>query len=232
MGSERLPGKVLLPLLNKPMLSWSVYRLRKSCMIDQLVVATSTLTRDNAIADWCASENVEIFRGSENDVLDRYYQAAQYFDADTIVRVTGDCPLIDPTLVDQAVSVFLGVWPRLDYLSLEAPAYPRGLDVEVMSRSALGKTWASTQPPEWREHVTYYIAQHPEIFLGYLLPNLTDFPDSDYRWTVDTSEDFRLVENIYRDFGHGDFSWQDVLVLLKEHPEWQDLNRNTHQKQI
>jgi spore coat polysaccharide biosynthesis protein SpsF len=232
MSSTRLPGKVLLPLNGKPVLGWIVHRLRRSRLSDQLVVATSTNLLDDAVAEWCQAEGVAVYRGHEADVLDRYYQAAQHCEADIIVRITADCPLIDPVLVDFGVSMFLSLSPRPDYLTIESPAYPRGLDVEVVSREALTRAWASEQPATWREHVTYYIAQHPEQFHNHCVDNLGTFPDDDYRWTIDTAADFEFIERVYQHFGHGDFSWHDVLEAMKEHPEWQEINRSVRQKKV
>ena len=171
------------------------------------------------------------FQGSENDVLDRYYQAALAFGAEAIVRITSDCPLIEPEIIDRVVSEFLSHYPDADYVCNVLPrTFPRGLDVEVMSFEALKRAWHEDNNPAWREHVTQYIQRHPEIFRIRNVASEVDY--SHMRWTVDTPEDLIFVRKIYEYFGHDNFSWKDVLHLLKLHPEWLEINRHIQQKMV
>ncbi|GIK27092.1 MAG: glycosyltransferase family protein [Anaerolineae bacterium] len=230
MGSTRLPGKIALPLLGKPMLWWVVHRVTKSRLVDAVVVATTTNPQDDPTAAMCNDFGWPCFRGSEEDVLDRYYQAAREFGAAHIVRITSDCPLIDPSVIDLVVAAYRSTAPMVDYASnTQQRCYPRGLDTEVFGAAALERAWIEDQSA-WREHVTPYFYRHPEWFRLASVSNPTDY--SHHRWTVDTPEDFELIERIYSHFGHGDFGWRDVLTLLDKHPEWIALNQHIEQKRI
>lgn len=231
MGSTRLPGKVLLDLVGEPMLARVVNRTRRATMLNEVVVATTTEQADGAIVDLCIKSGWFCFRGSGNDVLDRYYHAAKAYRADVVVRVTSDCPLIDPEIVDLVVSRFLQKG-SLDYVSNTLPprTFPRGLDVEVMSLEALEIAWREDTNPLWREHVTPYIYRHQERFALSSVVNDRDY--SHMRWTVDTPEDLAFVRRIYEHFGHDRFSWREVLAVLDEYPEWLEINRHIQQKVI
>jgi len=228
MGSTRLPGKVLQPILGKPMLWWVMHRLSRCRQTDQVVVATTTSRLDDPLVELCKQEHWPAFRGSEVDVLDRYHGAAKQFRADHIVRVTSDCPLVDPTVTDRTVATFLSIAPAPDYVSntLER-TYPRGLDTEVFSMQALVTAWEEDRSP-WREHVTPFLYRNPERFRLHGVTNPVDF--SHYRWTVDTPEDLELVRQVYSHFGHGGFAWQQVLEAYGQHSEWTELNCNIEQK--
>lgn len=206
-------------------------RVRRCQRVDEVVVATTILPLDDVIADYCEQEGFPCFRGSEEDVLDRYYQAALRFQADQVVRVTSDCPLIEPTIID-AMTVRFQEDPGLDYLSntITPRTFPRGLDAEVFSVGALAKAWQEDDNPAWREHVTPFLYRHPELFALAAFVNETDY--SGMRWTVDTAEDFAFVQQVYDYFGHGEFSWHDVLAVLERHPEWQWINEHVLQKQV
>ncbi len=231
VGSTRLPGKVLKPLLDKPMLTWVVERAQKSRLIDEVVIATTTQSGDDAIADLCHKEGWFCFRGSEDDVLDRYYQTALQLKSETIVRITSDCPVIDPGICDLLVASFLSIAPSCDYVTNSEPAsYPRGLDVEIFSLDALKQAWREDDKPEWREHVTPFIYNNPDRFIIHNISNPVDY--SSYRWTVDTPEDFSLIEKIYNYFGHGDFSWHDIISACEENPSWRDINTHIQQKTV
>ena len=232
MGSSRLPGKVLSDLAGKPMLACVVERTACAKTVEDVVVATTSLPGDDVISDFNNAQGYSCFRGSENDVLDRYYRAALEYRADVIVRVTSDCPLIDPQIVDQVVREFLERQPGLDYASNVVPdrTYPRGLDVEVISLGALHRAWKEDQNPAWREHVTPYIYNHPELFRIHCVTNNVDI--SSMRWTVDTPEDLALVRRIYSHLGHTNFHWQDVLGILDQHPDWLEINRQVEQKPV
>lgn len=231
MGSTRLPGKVLLDLAGEPMLARVVNRSRRAEMLDKVVVATTKKSRDNAIVELCESRGWLYSRGSEDDVLDRYFQTAKQYDTDVVVRITSDCPLIEPDIIDMGVQEFLQ-GESIDYVSNTLPprTFPRGLDVEVIAFEALERAWREDDTSAWREHVTPYIHRHPEEFALKAITNDQDY--SFMRWTVDTPEDLAFVRRIYEHFGHDRFSWHDVLALLKVHPEWLQINRSIVQKSI
>ena len=231
-GSTRLPGKVLLDLSGEPMLVRVVNRVQRAQAIDRVVVATTTQPPDNAIVELCATRGWAFFRGSEDDVLDRYYQAAVANHADVVVRITSDCPLMDPAIVDRVVQAILEHQAALGYACNFLPqrTFPRGLETEVMRFDALERAWREDTNPAWREHVTPYIQRHPELFRFHGVANDRDL--SHLRWTVDTAEDLEFVRRIYGHFGHDRFSWQDVLSLLEEHPEWMEINQRVVQKQV
>jgi spore coat polysaccharide biosynthesis protein SpsF len=233
MGSGRLPGKVLMPVLGKPLLAYELERLQRVDNADALLVATTRLPEDDAIAALCAESGVPCHRGSETDVLDRYCQAAREVGAGRIVRVTGDCPLIDPEVVGAVIDAFdaaaLSREPA-DYLSntLER-TFPRGLDVEVFSRDALETAWREAVDPAEREHVTPFIYRRPERFRIQQYRQAVN--RSHLRWTVDVPEDFRLVETILTHLypEKPDFGQEDVLRLLGRHPAWSAINAHVEQ---
>jgi spore coat polysaccharide biosynthesis protein SpsF len=231
MGSTRLPGKVLLGLAGEPMLARVVNRSQRAEMLDDVVVATTTKPADEAIVELCAARGWPCFRGSEDDVLDRYYRAAVRYQADVVVRITSDCPLIEPEIVDRIVREFLENGP-LDYASNRLPprTFPRGQEVDVVAFDALEVAWREDDNPAWREHVTPYIYRHPEKFRIRAVVNDVDY--SSMRWTVDTSEDLDFARRIYNHFGHDRFSWQEVLAVLERHPEWLEINRHVVQKEV
>jgi spore coat polysaccharide biosynthesis protein SpsF len=231
MGSERLPGKVLMPLLDQPMLGQVIQRASRSRMLDALVVATTTDARDDAIVSVCEREGWLYYRGSEQDVLDRYYQAAKALEATVIVRITSDCPLIDASVIDYVIAAYHSVAPSVDYASnVVLRTYPRGLDVEVCSFAALERSWIEDELPERREHVTLYMRRNPERFVLHDVVNPHDY--SALRLTVDTPQDFALVQQIYTYFGHNRFDWREVLAVLAQHPAWADINGDVKQKEI
>lgn len=231
MGSERLPGKVLLPLAGKPMLARVVERCRKASTIDEVVVATTTQAADDAIVSLAESSGWGIFRGDPFDLTDRYYNCAIAHAADVVVRVTSDCPLIDPDIIDEIVTT-LGDDGGYDYASNTIPPrmFPRGLDVEAFTIAALERAWREDPDPAWREHATPYIYWHPESFKIKTVGS--DVDRSSYRWTVDTADDFRLIKEIYNALGDEPFNWRDVLRLCEAHPEWLEYNRHVQQKTL
>ncbi|UCH09006.1 MAG: glycosyltransferase family protein [Deltaproteobacteria bacterium] len=232
MGSTRLPGKVLKDLAGEPVLTRCINRVRRSQLLDEVVLATTWQKADEAIVRLCAEHGWPCFRGSEEDVLDRYYQAALSYQAQVVVRITSDCPLIEPEVVDQVVKEFLDHQPNLDYAANNLPprSYPRGLDTEVIGFKPLERAWREDQNPSWREHVTPYIYRNPERFRLCSIVSETDY--SSLRWTVDTPEDLVFVRCVYENFGHDHFSWHDVLMLLDMHPEILEINRDVQQKMI
>ena len=230
MGSTRLPGKVLADIGGRTMLGRVVARARRASTLDEVVVATSTLPEDEAVAREAARLGAPVFRGSEQDVLDRYHEAAREFRADVVVRITSDCPLIEPEVVDRVGAEFARA--AADYASNNMPqTYPRGLDVEVVTADALARAWREAREPYQRVHVTPYIYQHPELFR--LLPVVAGRDYSGHRWTVDTPEDLAFVRAVYERLGDSDLvSWRDVLALLEREPELAGLNRHVRQKAL
>nr|MCU0926265.1 glycosyltransferase family protein [Hydrogenophaga sp.] len=194
MTSTRLPGKVLLPLAGEPMLTRLVERLRRVQRADGIVIATTTNTTDDAIAKLSEQLGVPCHRGSEHDVLSRYADAARLHGADVVVRITSDCPLIDPALIDQVIAVYQE--SDCDCVSnMLPPTWPYGMAVEVFSAAALAEAHAEAGQPAEREHVTPFLYAHPE---RYRLRNVTSPVDlSHHRWTVDTPEDYELVRRLF-----------------------------------
>jgi spore coat polysaccharide biosynthesis protein SpsF len=231
-GSTRLPGKVLMDVLGKPMLSRVIERAKRTKLIKELIVATTVKPSDDPVVRLCEVNGWTYYRGAEDDVLDRYFRAAQVHLADVVVRITSDCPLVDPGIMDTVVQVFLDDQQNVDYVAnnLQPVSFPRGLDVEVISFSALKKAWEQDGNLIWREHVTPYIYRHPELFRLRGVTNDQDY--SAMRWTVDTLEDLEFVRRIYSHFGNDLFSWRDVLLALENHPDWLAINRHIGQKAV
>lgn len=230
MGSTRLPGKIMHDLAGAPVLVRCVERARRATTLDRVVVATTEEPADNAVVALCDERSYPCTRGSQDDVLDRYYRAAQHHNADIVVRITSDCPLIEPEIIDRVIQAFHT--NPCDYASNILPlrTYPRGLDLEVFSFDALSRAWHEDHNPAWREHVTPYLYRHPERFKLHAISNDADY--SHMRWTVDTPEDLLFVQKIYAAFnGRDNFSWCDVLRVLEQHPEWLEINRHIQQKQ-
>jgi spore coat polysaccharide biosynthesis protein SpsF len=229
MGSTRLPGKVLARVRGNPMLSYVVGRVRAAKTLDEVVVATTTKPADDAIVAFCRERGVNCFRGSEEDVLDRYYQVAREHAAEAVVRITSDCPLIDPEIVDKTVRGFLVERP--DYASNSlVRTYPRGLDTEVMTFRALEVAWREARQPYQRTHVTPYIYENPGRFK--ILPVTGDRDYTAYRWTVDTPEDLELVRAVYDRLGGDSFLLNDIVRLMEREPELAEINRSVAQKAL
>lgn len=222
-SSSRLPGKVLKPLLGKPMLARQIERIQRARRLDGLLIATSDANDDDAIADLAARLQLPCFRGSLDDVLSRYALAAARLDAEHIVRLTGDCPLTDPTIIDAVIDLHLR--EGNDYTSNCAPAtLPDGLDVEVIRKAVLLAAAAVAVKPSEREHVTLYVRNHAELFR---LGNYHHQPDlSGLRWTVDQPEDFIFVSAVYSALypQHPAFTTADILALLQRQPELLAIN--------
>lgn len=230
MGSTRLPGKVMKDIGGTSMLARVVSRLARSELIDLILVATTTKRSDDPIVVECDRLKVPVFRGDEEDVLDRYYNAALAHGADAVVRITSDCPLIEPEVVDKVIRAFLEGNPDYASNSLER-TYPRGLDAEVVSMEALTRTWEEATASYQRVHVTPYIYQNPDCFN--LIPVKSDVDYSHYRWTVDTQEDLDFVREVYSRFGDDDsFTWKDLLSLLAKEPELVEINSHILKKSL
>lgn len=229
MTSTRLPGKVLLPLAGEPMLVRLLERLRRVQRAQGIVIATTTNATDAPIAALCDQQGVPCHRGSEHDVLSRYADAARLHGADVVVRITSDCPLIDPALIDQVIAVYEE--GGSDYVSnMQPPTWPYGMAVEVFSAAALAQAHAEATQAAEREHVTPFLYWHPE---RYRLRNVASPVDlSQHRWTVDTPEDFELVRRLFEHLvpTHPHFTQADVLTLLDRHPDWIAINQHVQQK--
>ena len=230
MGSTRLPGKVLVDICGRPMLVRVVERARRAALIDELIVATSDLAGDDAIVACCTSIGIACFRGDDSDVLDRFAMAARWADADAIVRITSDCPLVDPEVVDLVIDRFARSPSPVDYASNKIPqSFPRGLDTEVFTRAALERAWREASASYERMHVTAYMYEHPDAFR--LLSVTSDVDRADWRWTVDTVDDLRFVREVYGRLGpEGLFTWNDVVTLLEREPGLREINLTVRQK--
>lgn len=224
MSSTRLPGKVMKSLTGRPILWHVVNRLGAAMLIDEIVVATTTGPEDDIIEEWCKLNGTSFSRGSLDDVLDRYYQAAKAYGARTVVRITSDCPLIDPALVDRAIEMFNQ--GGFDHVSIDS-SYPDGLDAEVFSFDALKKAHEEAALASEREHVTPYIWKNGGMFRLGKIKSEVDL--SLMRWTVDDEKDFRLVTNIYEGINAGErvFHMEEVLEFLRKNPEALKINSMT-----
>lgn len=230
MGSARLPGKVLRRVLNKPLLEYQLERIYNASLLDDVIVATTNKTIDNDIVAFCKKHDITVYRGSESDVLKRYVEAANRVQADGIVRLTADCPLLDPELIDHMIETFKNLQP-IDYVSnVIERTFPRGLDIEVFTMEALERVDQLATADHHREHVTRYFLDHPGQF--HIQNVVNDKDISNYRWTVDTIEDFYLIEKIITSLypGNSHFQMDDVVSLLEENPEWEKINATIEQK--
>lgn len=227
MSSSRLPGKVLLDLGGHPMLEWVIERTRMAKRIHQVVVATTSDPADDPIEALCRSQGYPCYRGSLYDVLDRYYQTARQFKADVIVRITADCPLIDPEVVDKTIAEFLST--SVDFAANRLPppwgrTYPIGLDTEVCSIAGLELAWKEAKLPYQREHVMPFFYDQPGRFQILHVNHPVDY--GTLRWTVDTLQDLILIRNIVEHFqGRLNFSWLEVLDYYQSHPELAGINQ-------
>jgi spore coat polysaccharide biosynthesis protein SpsF len=233
MSSSRLPGKILMEVGGQPMLAQVVERVRMARSVDEVIVATTTDPSDDPVAEWCARHNVPCERGSLFDVLDRYYQAAKVHHADVVVRITADCPLVDPWLIDQVVQAYYE--SKADFAANRLPppwkrTYPIGLDVEVCSFAALERAWIEAKGPHQREHVMPYLYDTPGRFHIHVVNAEADY--GSLRWTVDTPEDLQAIRELYRLLGsRRDFTWHDVLAVWQAHPELETINQSVIHKQ-
>ncbi|MFN8427750.1 MAG: glycosyltransferase family protein [Anaerolineales bacterium] len=252
MSSSRLPGKILADIAGQPMLQRVFVRTSRSATVSQTVFATTTDASDDPVAEYCDFSGIPFTRGSLYDVLDRYYQTAKSAQADVVVRITADCPVIDPELIDNVVNTLLETGDsRFDFVCNRLPppyhrTYPIGLDIEACTFKALEQAWKKAKEPQHREHVMPYLYEGVELITdnrslqtgtsprGYniaLLHHATDF--GDYRWTVDTPEDLEFMRQVYAHFnGRDDFSWKEVLDLVHDHPELMKINASVQHKTL
>lgn len=228
MGSTRLPGKTLADVAGEPMLARVVARARRIPGLQQVIVATTEQPADAAILQFAADRGLPVHAGSEDDVLDRFYQTARRYGVSVIVRVTPDCPLLDPGVAGRVLARMLEARGAFDYVSnTQPPTFPDGLDTEVVIFAALERAWREARLASEREHVTPYIWKQPDTFR---VANVTHEPDlSALRWTVDEAADLEFVRAIYRHLGGAaeTAGMDDVLELLRCHPELEALNRGT-----
>lgn len=222
MGSTRLPNKVMKKINDVPLIELLLKRLSLAGNVDQIVLATSTKPENKPLVEHVKNMGYQVYEGSEDDVLDRYYQAAKAVSADIVIRITGDCPLIDPDLVDEMVTTFKN--ESVDYLSNGLPelSYPDGLDVEILTMDALMRNWEQAEQPHEREHVTPFVRESNQFKVaGY--QHSEDL--SALRWTVDEPADFEVIKHVF-DYFHPvvNFSWQQVLELQNQKPELFALN--------
>jgi spore coat polysaccharide biosynthesis protein SpsF len=224
MGSIRLPGKVLMNVDEKTFVLHSLITQLKNCkFLEKIVIATTNLKDDDKIEKFVTSMNIECFRGSQNDVLDRYYRCAQKFSFSTIVRITADNPLIDPTLVDDVIKIFNS--NSFDYVSnAHIRSFPYGTETEVFSFNALEKVWQNAETNNEREHVTPYFYNHPDKFNIYDVINKENL--SHLRWTVDTDIDLKLVQIIFSKIKNRPILMNDILDLFSKEPNLIKINTN------
>jgi spore coat polysaccharide biosynthesis protein SpsF len=223
MGSTRLPGKVLMPLGDATMLAQVVARAQRA-RLNGVVVATTLDAADDAIVDACGVLGVPVFRGDEHDVLSRYYLAAVEHHADAVVRVTSDCPLLDPEVIDAHIERLMGRWNEVDFVTnMVQQSYPLGLAVEAMPMDVLARMHRLSTTPYLREHVTTLAYEQPDLFLIDHVLHPTDLLH--LRWTVDTMRDMEFARAVFDHFGHNHFTWHDILRFVELHPELSNVNQ-------
>ncbi|GCD09008.1 cytidylyltransferase domain-containing protein [Clostridium tagluense] len=233
MGSTRLQGKVLMNICGKSVLEHDIDRLKRVENIDQIVIATTTLGKDNVIVEEAKRLGVTCFRGSEEDVLSRYYYAAKENNADVIVRITSDCPLIDSKVTEKTIQMYLNNLGQYDYVNntLEK-TFPRGLDTEVFGYKSLEKAFNEAIIQRDREHVTAYIWDNLQIFRVGCYKNNRDY--SELRWTLDTIEDFKFITEVYNYLYEKNkkFLMDDILDLMEKFPHLKEINQDIKQKKV
>lgn len=235
MGSERLPGKSLRRIGDWSMIELVLVRVSQSSLVDHVILATSTNSQDDVLAEYAEAQGYAVYRGSESDVLSRFFHAAERYDPSIVVRITGDCPLISPKLIDVAVQMFKR--SRVDYLTLsigrqKALAYPRGFDVEVVDFKALVLAQENATESYEREHVTPYLYTHPELFSVEQMEPPPQYSRPNYRLCVDTADDLAVILTISDSFGANlpSVEFEEIIRFLDDHPEVVQLNREVKQK--
>jgi len=229
VNSTRLPGKVLLPLCGKEMLIRQIQRISKSRYASNIVVATTTNDSDRKIVRLCEKENIHVFRGSEDDLLDRHYKAAIFHEADVVCKIPSDCPLIDPNIIDMVFDYYILNEGSFDFVSnLHPPTYPDGNDVEIMPISVLKKAWIEANNEFQREHTTPYIWDNPDKFrTGNFRWQKGYNYSMTHRFTVDYREDYEFIKSVYNELfpRKHDFTLYDILNLLREKPGLMEINK-------
>lgn len=225
LDSSRLPGKILMKVDEKnTILDYVINQLRSSKYIDKIIVATTTSENDNQLIEYANNNQLDSFRGSENDVLDRYYKCAKHFSLSTIIRVTSDCPLIDPTIIDELIENFQK--DNFDYatnkLPLESSKCPHGAEVEICSFNTLEKTWKVVKKPSEREHVTPYIYNNPDKFTIFSMINDKDL--SYMRYTVDRQKDLEIVQEIIKRITTRPILTKDIVKVFEKEPDLLRIN--------
>jgi len=249
MSSSRLPGKILADIVGQPMLQRVFIRTSRAATVNETIFATTTDSSDDPVEEYCDFSGISFTRGSLYDVLDRYYQTAKQAKADVVVRITADCPVIDPVLIDDVVNTLID--GKYDFVCNRLPppwhrTYPIGLDTEACTFEVLAKAWKEATEPQHREHAMPYFYEGVELtcqsrtletgisprgFNVALLHHATDC--GDYRWTVDTPEDLEFIRQVYSRFdGRDDFSWKDVLDLVHNEPQLMEINAGVKHKTL
>lgn len=223
MGSSRLPGKVLIEIDGKnPILYYVITQLQQCKLLNKIVIASTTLEEDEKIVNYVEGIGLPCFRGSPNDVLDRYYQCAKKFNFSNIVRITSDCPLIDPNLVEQVIQKFFS--EPCDYATNSLPkTFPQGTEAEIFSFEALEEAWKNAKKPSEREHVTPFIKNNKK-FKKLNVRNSQDL--SNFRWTVDRIEDLKLVRKLISKIKKRPILMTDILEVFSKEPELIEINKN------
>lgn len=227
MKSSRLPGKVLMPAAGRPILSLNVERLRRARTVDTVVVATSIDPEDDAIESLCRAEGIPVFRGSEDDVLDRIHRCVDHYGWPVFAKFTADNPLIDPAVIDHVIGVFLTDPDRYDYVSNNhPPTWQDGQEVEVIRATVLEEAWRSAGRPFQREHVTPYIWDQPARFRLANVARPDDRWYHQYRWTLDYPEDYAFIQAVYERLypSSPDFDTAELMALVDAHPEIHAIN--------
>lgn len=231
-GSTRLPGKILLDIMGKPMLLHIYERLQQCKEVDNIIIATTIGKNDDLVAKLANDNNIKYFRGSEDNVLERYYMAAKEYSLDIVIRITADCPVIDPIIIDEMVRIF----KRKDYTVVSNAGYetfrtfPRGLDAEIFKFSILEEAYNNATETYEKEHVTPYLYDNYKNIYYYKSKN----NNAEFRWTVDTKEDFKLITEIYKNLytGKHNFYYDDIIELMLKKPELKEINKDIKQKKI
>lgn len=227
-SSTRFPRKILKEILGKPVLLRQLERISQAQSYDKLVVATTENYEDDIIEEISASEGYDVFRGSENDLLDRHYKAGLKYNADYLVKIPSDCPLIDPAIIDRVINYFLNNKDKYDYVSNLHPAtYPDGNDVEIMSMPVLEIAWQEAKEDFQREHTTPYIWDNPHRFrIGNVEWETDQNFSLKYRFTIDYFEDYQFIKTVYEQLypSNPRFSLNDILDLLNKNPEIKEIN--------
>ena len=231
MTSKRLPGKVLMELDGRPLIDYSLERLKRAQSLDKIVVATTVNAADDSIVDYCKMRGFFFYRGDEKDVLSRYYEAAKLFNAEVVIRTTSDCPLLDPSLIERVIKEYFD--EKVDYASnMLNETFPLGLSVEAFSIEALEKAYNGASKDFEREHVTLYINRNPDEFSLHSVEQKENL--SYLRWTVDTPEDFLFIQKVISKLRNKDrpYEMETILEILNENPEFIEINRKIKQKGI